>query len=194
MADVDIDPFGEHESRPDKTGENISLIPGGGGVQTWDPRPGQSTELEQETSFTDDERKKELVRMLQLDIFRGSKSFTDDFHFNKFELRNNQLYYKENDGKPLMTRKGKLRTVKELVKILGIKGLRDLGHNVPEGQSSLDFIKMKRTKEKLPSASDITKADDIELIELSRESSRISEDLIMDMKDTQTQTDDLLPM
>ena len=28
MADVDIDPFGEHESRPDKqTGENIPLTP-----------------------------------------------------------------------------------------------------------------------------------------------------------------------
>ena len=32
MADVDIDPFGEHESRPDDhtdTGENISLSPVG---------------------------------------------------------------------------------------------------------------------------------------------------------------------
>ena len=36
--------------------------------------------------------------------------------------------------------------------------------------------------------------DDIELIELSRKLSRVSEDLIMDIKDTQTQTDDLLPM
>ena len=53
---------------------------------------------------------------------------------------------------------------------------------------------MKKAKEKLPSASDITKADDIELIELSRELSRISEYLIMDIKDTQTQTDDSLPM
>ena len=69
-----------------------------------------------------------------------------------------------------------------------------MGYNVPDGQSARDFIKMKKAKEKLPSASDITKADDIELIELSRESSRISEDLIMDIKDTQTQTDDSLPM
>ena len=134
------------------------------------------------------------MRMLQLDIFRGLKSFPDNFHFDKFELKDDQLYYKENDGKPLMTKKGNLRTIKELVKISGIKGLCDLGYNVPERQSALDFIKMKRAKEKLPSASDITKVDDIELIELSRESSRISEDLIMDMKDTQTQTDDLLPM
>ena len=111
-----------------------------------------------------------------------------------FELRNDQLYYKENDGKPLTTNKGNLRTVKELVKILGANGLHYLGYNVPKGQSALDFIKMKRAKEKLPSASDIAKADDIELIELSRELSRVSEDLIMDMKDTQTKTDDSLPM
>ena len=93
-----------------------------------------------------------------------------------------------------MTKRGELKTVKELVKILGVKGLCDLGYNVSEGQSARDFVKNKKAKEKLPSVSDITKADDIELIELSRESSRISEDLIMDIKDTQTQTDDSLPM
>ena len=194
MADVDIDPFEEHESRPEEpTDEHIPLIPGRRGVQTWVPRPGQSAEHEQETSFTDNKRKEELVRELQLDILRDSKNFPDDFHSDKL-LRNDQLYYKENDGKPLMTKKEELRTVKELVKILGVKGLRDLGYNVPDGQSARDFIKMKKAKEKLPSASDITKADDIELIELSRELSRISEDLIMDIKDTQTQTDDSLPM
>ena len=31
-----------------------------------------------------------------------------------------------------------------------------MGYNVPEGQSARDFIKMKKAKEKLPSASDIT--------------------------------------
>ena len=42
MADIDINPFGEHESRPDKpTGENIPLTPVGG--STW--------ECEQEISF-----------------------------------------------------------------------------------------------------------------------------------------------
>ena len=47
MADVDIDPFGEHdrtELRTDRTGENISLTPVGGG-STWEPT------REQETSF-----------------------------------------------------------------------------------------------------------------------------------------------
>ena len=46
MADIDIDQFGEHESRPEEpTDECIPLIPGRGGVQTWEP------ECEEETSF-----------------------------------------------------------------------------------------------------------------------------------------------
>ena len=45
MADVDTDPFREHESRPEEpTDENIPLTPVGGG-STWEP------EHEQETSF-----------------------------------------------------------------------------------------------------------------------------------------------
>ena len=48
MADVDIDPFGEHESRTEEpTDENIPLdpvTPAGGGRSTWEP------EREQETS------------------------------------------------------------------------------------------------------------------------------------------------
>ena len=47
MADIDIDPFGEHESRPEEpTDEHIplsSVTPGG---STWEPERG-----EQETSF-----------------------------------------------------------------------------------------------------------------------------------------------
>ena len=48
MTDVDIDSFGEHESRTDdntETGENIPFTPVGRG-STWEPERG-----EQETSF-----------------------------------------------------------------------------------------------------------------------------------------------
>ena len=48
MADIEIDPFGEHESRTDdhtETGENIPFTSVGGG-STWEPERG-----EQETSF-----------------------------------------------------------------------------------------------------------------------------------------------
>ena len=58
MADIDIDPFGEHESRPEETtDENIPLDPVTPGGSTWDPSgvPGPvgpwEPEHEQETSF-----------------------------------------------------------------------------------------------------------------------------------------------
>ena len=39
MADVDIDPFREHESRPEEpTDEHIPLDPVTPGRSTWDPR------------------------------------------------------------------------------------------------------------------------------------------------------------
>ena len=38
MADIDIDPFGEHESRPEEpTHEHVSLTPVGEGRSTWEP-------------------------------------------------------------------------------------------------------------------------------------------------------------
>ena len=47
MADIDIDPFGEHESRPEEpTDEHIPLDPVTPGRSTWEPDQG-----EQETSF-----------------------------------------------------------------------------------------------------------------------------------------------
>ena len=47
MADIDIDLFGEHESRTEEpTDEHISLTPVGLGRSTWEPDQG-----EQKTSF-----------------------------------------------------------------------------------------------------------------------------------------------
>ena len=46
MADVDTDPFGEHESRPEEPmDECIPLPPVTPGIQTWEPT------RKQETSF-----------------------------------------------------------------------------------------------------------------------------------------------
>ena len=56
MADIDIDPFGEHESRPDdntETGENIPFTQVGGGRSTWEP--------EQETSFGGESQRTKLM-------------------------------------------------------------------------------------------------------------------------------------
>ena len=59
---------------------------------------------------------------LQLEIFKRSKELPEEFNYDNFELRDGRLYY---NGKrePLTTKKGKLRTVKEIAKILGIRNL-----------------------------------------------------------------------
>ena len=66
MADVDIDPFGEHdrtESRTDETGENIPLTPVGGG-STW------KTTREQETSFGGESQRTKLRKDYVKDLYK----------------------------------------------------------------------------------------------------------------------------
>ena len=95
MADVDIDPFEEHnrtESRTDEpVGENIPLtpvIPGEGGVPTWEPT------RERETSFGGEKTKEDLVKELYLKLFKHLSLTPEEFHFDDFELRDGKLYYK----------------------------------------------------------------------------------------------------
>ena len=51
---------------------------------------------------------------------------------------------------------------------------------------------LNRVKEELPSTSDIAKADDIELQEIMENASKSMEDLISQMRNDQSQTDDFL--
>ena len=107
MVDVDIDPFGEHESRPDEpTDEHIPLTLVGGG-STWEPERG-----EQETSFGAGESqrtklKKDYVRDLYQKLSE-KYGVSEAFHFDYFELRDGELYYK-GKSTPLTNRVGKLR-------------------------------------------------------------------------------------
>ena len=106
MADIDIDPFGEHESRPEEaTDENIALdpvTPGREGVQTWEPT------CEQETSFGGRSRtsilhKEYLVGKICEQI--GNKTHQRlEPNLSLFVLgENGRLYYK---GKHLMNEMG----------------------------------------------------------------------------------------
>ena len=47
------------------------------------------------------------------------------FHYDLFEIRDGKLYFRDK-SKPLTTRDGKLRSVKEIKKLLGDGGLRDV--------------------------------------------------------------------
>ena len=59
MADIDIDPFGEHESRPEEpTDKHIPLGPVTPGISsTWEPDRG-----EQETSFGGEAQRTKLMK------------------------------------------------------------------------------------------------------------------------------------
>ena len=186
MADVDIDPFGEHESRTDEPmDEHIPLDPVTPGRSTWEPDRG-----EQETSFGGESQRSKLMKDYVRDLCkRLSENIGETpelFHYNYFKLEGRELYY-IGSRKPLTT-EGKLKSVGMKADTLGNNGLRRLGFNIPVGKlTPQQAIMLNKAAEELPSESDITKGDDIELQEIVEKASSI----ISQIKDIQTDTEDL---
>ena len=190
MADVDINPFGEHESRPEEpTEEHIPLdpvIPVGGGGSTWEPNRG-----EQKTSFGGRESyrtklMKDYVRDLYKKLSENIGETPELFHYDYDKLEGGELYY-IGSRKPLTT-EGKLKSVGMLADISDKNRLCRLGFNIPVGKvTALKAIMLNKAAEELPSKSDITKVDDMELPEIAEKAS----DIISQIKDVQTDTEDL---
>ena len=132
MADIDIDPFGEHELRSEEpTDEHIplSLVTPGGG-STWEPERG-----EQETSFRGRESQrtklmKDYVKDLYKKLSENIGETLEPFHYDYFKLEGGELLY---NRKPLTT-EGKLRPVGMLTDILGKNRLRRFDFNIPMGK------------------------------------------------------------
>ena len=167
MAEVDIDPFGEHESRTeDPNDEHIPLNPvTPGRSSTWEP-----------------DRVKDLYKKISENIGETP----EEFHYDYFKLENGELYYR-GKRKPLTT-KGVLKSAGMLADMLGKGGLRSLGLNIPRGKvTAQQAVMLNKAAEELPSESDITRADDIELQEIAEKASGI----ISQIKDVQTDTEDL---
>ena len=191
MADVDIDPFGEHESRtesrPDdntETGENIPFTPVGG-RSTWETETG-----EQETSFGGESQRtklmKDYVRYLYKKLSENVGETKELFHYDYFKLEDGELYYR-GSRKPLTT-EGKLKSVGMIADILGKNRLRTLGFSIPVGRiTARQAVMLNKAAEELPSEPNITKADDIELQETAEKASGI----ISQIKDVQTDTEGL---
>ena len=187
MADIDINPFGEHESRTDdhtETGENIPFTPVGGG-STWEPDQG-----EQETSFGGESQRTKLIKDYVKDLYKKLSENIGEtpelFHYDYFKLEGGELYY-IGSRKPLMT-EGKLKSVGMLADILGKNRLCRLGFNIPVGHiTARQAVMLNKAAEELPSEADITGADDIELQEIAEKASGI----ISQIKDVQTDTEDL---
>ena len=75
-----------------------------------------------------------------------------------------------------------------LADILGKNRLRRLGFNIPVGHNTArQAVMLNKAAEELPSESDITKADDIELQEIAEKALGI----ISQIKDVQADTEDL---
>ena len=110
MADIDINPFGEHESRPDEmTNEIFPLTPKGGSFVT--QAQVHSASDEQETSFGGEIHGSVLHKeYLVGEIYELIGNNTHQRlkpNLSLFELgKDGRLYY---EGKPLMNRKGELK-------------------------------------------------------------------------------------
>ena len=183
MADIDINPFGEHdrtESRADEPmDERVPLIPGGG-RSTWE------LECEQETSFGGESQRTSLMKDYVKDLYKKLSEKIGEipkpFRYDYFKLEGGELYYIGN-RKPLTT-EGELKSVRMLADILGKNRLRRLGFNIPVGKvTAWQAVMLNKAAEELPSMSDVDKVDDIELQEIAKS----MEDLISQL----TQTDDL---
>ena len=186
MADVDVDPFGEHESRTEEpTDENISLNPvTPGRSSTWEPT------CEQEISFRGESQRTKLMKDYVTDLYKKiSENISEKpegFHYNYFKLEDGELYYR-GKRKPLTT-KGVLKSVGMLVDVFSKGGLHNLGFDIPRGKvTARQAVMLSKAAEELPSESDITRADDIELQEIAGKVLGI----ISQIKDIQTDTDDL---
>ena len=187
MADVDIDPFGEHESRPEEpTDEHIPLDPVTPVISsTWEPDRG-----EQETSFGGESQRTKLMKDYVKDLYKKISEnigeTPEEFHYDYFKLENGELYYR-GKRKPLTT-KGVLKSVGMLSDILGKGGLHNLGFDIPRVKvTARQAVMLNKASEELPSEPDITRVDDIELQEIVEKASGI----ISQIKDVQTDTEDL---
>ena len=150
---------------------NIFLLPQWEG-STWEPERG-----EQETSFRGRESQrtklmKDYVKDLYKKILEKIGETPEEFHYDYFKLEDGELYYR-GKRKPLTT-KGVLKSVGMLADILGKGGLRNLGFDIPRGKvTARQAVILNKAVEELPSESDITRVDDIELQEIAEKASDI---------------------
>ena len=128
---------------------------------------------------------KDYVRDLNKKLSENVGETPELFHYDYFKLEDGELYYR-GSRKPLTT-EGRLKLVGMIADILGKNRLRRLGFNIPVGKvTACPAVMLNKAAEELPSESDITKVDDIELQEIVEKASG----MISQIKDIQTDTED----
>ena len=183
MADININPFGEHDKtdlHPEE-GENIPppVTPGGG--STWEPECQQKMLFgggkTQERRLTDS-----YVDSLYKELSTHYSRTSDAIHYSNFRRKGRWLYFKGRD-ESLTNEDGKLETSGELKSILGKSRPHNLGFDMPSGKlTSQQSVILNKTEEELPSTSDVAKADDIELQQVTENTSRSMENLVQQLE------------
>ena len=101
MADIDINPFGEHDRTEEPTDKNIPLsLVGPRGGSTWEL---ECEQVERETSFRGkslETLKYEALESFVKSLYKRLSGCDDEplrtISFHNFDLRNGLLYYKDN--------------------------------------------------------------------------------------------------
>ena len=133
---------------------------------------------------------KDYVKNLYKKLSENIDETPELFHYDYFKLEGGELYNIGN-RKPL-TPEGKLKLVGMIADVLGKNRLRRLGFNIPVGKvTAQQAVMLNKAAEELPSESDITRVDDIELQEIAEKATKSTEDLILHLNEQQSQTDDL---
>ena len=120
---------------------------------------------------------KDYVKDLYKKLSEKIGEIPEQFHYDYFKIDGGELYY---IGKrtPLKTER-KLKLVGMLADILGKNRLHRLGFNIPVGKvTAQQAVMLNKAAEELPSESDITGADPIELQEIPEKASKSTADLI----------------
>ena len=151
MADIELDPFGGHDVIDETTDETFPLIPIGGDI---DDHNVDTTK--HETSFGGAEtslRNRVLTTQIEglyEEVSHRLKQNPKVIHPDLFEIRDGELYYRDNSN-PL-TINGRLRSIGSIADILGNKGLRNLGFDIPKNKlSARQATMLNKIEEELPS-------------------------------------------
>lgn len=133
----------------------------------------------QETSFGGLQTQvlQEHVRGLYERLSSNTGQLPTLIHSDLFEIENGELYLKGN--RSALTNNGRLRPIGVISDILGKKGLRNLGFDIPKSKlTARQATMLNNLESELPSSSTIAKASDVELDQITERLSNSSEDLI----------------
>ena len=129
---------------------------------------------------------KDYVKDLYKNLSENIGEIPESFHFDYLNSKMENCTSYRSNREQLLT-KGELKSVGMIADILGKNILRNLGFDIPRGKvTARQAVTLNKVKDELPSESDITKADDIELQQIMENALKSMEDLITQFKGQET--------